>query len=64
MDEAFLVLRAHARNHNLTLRTVVEGVANRTLDLILKGATSAKSGPAREGRARLPVSRLEGLRYA
>jgi len=47
MDEAFLVLQAHARNHNHTLRTVAEGVANRTLDLIPKGATSAKPGPAR-----------------
>ena len=47
MDEAFLVLRAYARNHNLTLRAVAEGVAGRTLDLIPKAATSAKPSPAR-----------------
>jgi hypothetical protein len=64
LDEAFLVLQAHARNHNHTLRTVAEGVANRTLDLIPEGATSAKPGPARQGQARLPVRRLEGLPLA
>jgi GAF domain-containing protein len=46
MDEAFLVLRAHARNNNLTLRTVAEGVTNRTLDLIPTVAPAAKPGPA------------------
>lgn len=47
MDEAFLVLRGHARNHNLTLRAVAEGVTNRSFDLTPKAATSAKPGPAR-----------------
>lgn len=46
MDEAFVVLRAYARNHNLTLRVVAEGVANRTLDLVQKTASSPKPGPA------------------
>ncbi len=41
MDEAFVVLRAHARNHNLTLRAVAEGVANRTLDVVPTVATAA-----------------------
>jgi GAF domain-containing protein len=47
MEDAFALLRAHARNHNLTLRVVAEGVANRTLDLIPKVASAAKPGPAR-----------------
>jgi len=46
MDAAFLVLRAHARNNNLTLRSVAEGVANRSLDLTPRTATSAKPGPS------------------
>ncbi|MHC5798016.1 GAF and ANTAR domain-containing protein [Lacisediminihabitans sp. FW035] len=45
MEEAFLLLRAHARNNNLTLRTVAEGVANRSLDLIAKSTSGAKPGP-------------------
>ncbi|MES2093286.1 MAG: GAF and ANTAR domain-containing protein [Actinomycetota bacterium] len=39
MDEAFLVLRSYARNHNLTLRVVAEGVATRTLDVVPTEAT-------------------------
>ncbi|HWH98450.1 MAG TPA: GAF and ANTAR domain-containing protein [Pseudolysinimonas sp.] len=33
VDEAFARLRSHARNNNLTLRAVAEGVTARTLDL-------------------------------
>lgn len=33
MDAAFVVLRAHARSNNLTLRVVAEGVANRTITI-------------------------------
>ncbi len=47
MDDAFVLLRAHARKNNLTLRGVAEGVANRTLDLIPKTASAAKPGSAR-----------------
>jgi GAF domain-containing protein len=45
MEEAFIVLRAHARNNNLTLRTVAEAVASRTLDLIPQEATTVEHGP-------------------
>jgi GAF domain-containing protein len=31
MDEAFAVLRAHARSNNLTIRAVSEGISNRTI---------------------------------
>lgn len=34
MDEAFRALRTYARNHNLSLRLVAEGVTNRTLDVL------------------------------
>lgn len=47
MEDAFVLLRAHARNNNLSLRVVAEGVANRTLDLIPKLAAAAKPGPVR-----------------
>ncbi|QNE48181.1 GAF and ANTAR domain-containing protein [Glaciihabitans sp. INWT7] len=47
MEDAFVLLRAHARNNNLSLRVVAEGVANRTLDLIPKLANAAKPGAAR-----------------
>jgi transcriptional regulator with GAF, ATPase, and Fis domain len=33
MDQAFAALRNHARNHNLTLRTVAQGVTNRTIHI-------------------------------
>jgi GAF domain-containing protein len=33
MDEAFAVLRAHARSNNLTIRGVSEGISNRTLPI-------------------------------
>jgi GAF domain-containing protein len=33
VDEAFTRLRAYARNHNVTLRAVAEGVTARTLDV-------------------------------
>lgn len=32
MDEAFVALRNYARSHNVSLRTVAEGVASRSLD--------------------------------
>lgn len=47
MEDAFLLLRAHARNNNLSLRVVAEGVANRTLDLIPKLAGAAQPGAVR-----------------
>jgi AmiR/NasT family two-component response regulator len=47
MDDAFVLLRAHARRNNLTLRGVAEGVANRTLDLIPKTASSAEPDTTR-----------------
>lgn len=34
MDEAFALLRNHARNNNLSLRFVAEGVVGRTLDVV------------------------------
>jgi GAF domain-containing protein len=46
MDEAFSVLRVHARENNLTLRGVAEGVVNRTLDLTPKTASAVKPSPA------------------
>lgn len=46
MDEAFAVLRDHARRNNLTLRSVAEGVAARTVDPF------PESGPGSRGRAR------------
>ena len=47
MDDAFVLLRAHARRNNLTLRGVAEGVANRTLDLIPQTANSAEPDTTR-----------------
>jgi GAF domain-containing protein len=44
MDEAFRALRGYARDHNLSLRLVAEGVTNRTLD-ILAPASNAASDP-------------------
>ena len=32
MDEAFTLLRAYARNNNLTIRSVAEQISNRTID--------------------------------
>ena len=46
MDEAFAVLRDHARRNNLTLRSVAEGVAARPVDPF------PESGPGSRGRAR------------
>lgn len=37
VDEAFSILRGHARRHNLSLRTVAAGVTARTLDLLSDG---------------------------
>jgi len=34
MEEAFRVMRAYARNNNLSLRLVAEGVTNRSLDIL------------------------------
>ena len=34
VDEAFRALRAYARDHNLVLRTVAEGVVNRRIDVL------------------------------
>jgi len=34
VDEAFVALRNHARRNNLSLRTVAEGVTNRTIDVL------------------------------
>ncbi|MEO7006264.1 MAG: GAF and ANTAR domain-containing protein [Terrimesophilobacter sp.] len=33
MDEAFTALRSYARSHNLSLRTVAEGITSRSLDV-------------------------------
>lgn len=38
VDEAFEALRSYARRNNLPLRTVAEGVANRTLDVLFPSA--------------------------
>lgn len=42
MDEAFALLRDHARNNNLSLRSVAEGVVGRTLDV---GSTASAATP-------------------
>ncbi|MHB1235644.1 MAG: ANTAR domain-containing protein, partial [Microbacteriaceae bacterium] len=34
MGEAFAALRAYARNHNLSLRSVAEGVTDRSIDIL------------------------------
>lgn len=39
-DEAFAVLRTYARNSNLTLSLVCEGVLDRSLDITVAGATA------------------------
>jgi GAF domain-containing protein len=39
MNESFAALRAYARNHNLTLATVAEGVIGRTIDVRSPTAT-------------------------
>jgi GAF domain-containing protein len=40
MGEAFAVLRAYARNNNLSLRSVAEGVTSRSLDILSAPRTS------------------------
>jgi GAF domain-containing protein len=47
MDDAFSVLRLHARENNLTLREVAGGVVNRIFNLAPKTASAAKPGPGR-----------------
>lgn len=44
MDEAFSLLRDYARNQNLTLRSVAEGVVGRTLDVRTDAAASKTAG--------------------
>jgi GAF domain-containing protein len=39
-DKAFAVLRTYARNNNLTLSLVCEGVLDRSLDITVAGATA------------------------
>jgi GAF domain-containing protein len=46
MDEAFRSLRTYARDHNLSLQAVAEGVTKRTIDVL-----APKSTPATESRA-------------
>ncbi|MEO8529433.1 MAG: ANTAR domain-containing protein, partial [Pseudolysinimonas sp.] len=41
VEAAFTLLRTYARDHNLTLRSVAEGVTARTLDVL---STSTSSG--------------------
>lgn len=41
MDEAFTALRAYARNSNLNLRLVAEGVTNRSLDILTTSPSAA-----------------------
>jgi hypothetical protein len=38
VDEAFEALRTYARRNNLPLRVVAEGVASRTLDVLVPNA--------------------------
>jgi len=33
MDAAFAVLRTHARNNNVTIRSVADAISSRTLDV-------------------------------
>jgi GAF domain-containing protein len=42
VDQAFSALRDYARNHNLSLRDVAEGVTNRTLDIIAEDTTKTR----------------------
>lgn len=44
MDDAFSLLRAYARNQNLTLRSVAEGVVGRTLDVRSDAGASETAG--------------------
>jgi len=48
VDEAFEALRTYARRHNLPLRTVAQGVTDRTLDVMVQGsfAPRHKSTPS------------------
>jgi GAF domain-containing protein len=47
MDEAFGWLRSYARNHNLTLHAVSQGITERTLDVRrLQESASAQRSPA------------------
>lgn len=44
MDEAFRRLRTYAREHNLSLQSVAEGVTNRTIDVLApKGSSTTES---------------------
>ncbi|HEY5222416.1 MAG TPA: GAF and ANTAR domain-containing protein [Microbacteriaceae bacterium] len=46
MGEAFAALRAYARNNNLSLRSVAEGVTGRTLDILGAPSTVAPKSMA------------------
>jgi len=59
MDDAFSALRVHARENNLTLRGVADGVVNRTLDLTPKTASAAKPGPAHRPKLAESRSRIK-----
>jgi GAF domain-containing protein len=43
VDEAFTALRGYARNHNLTLRVVAEGVTRRTIDVLESTGVPSRS---------------------
>lgn len=46
MDNAFQVLRKHARDHNLRLHDVARGIVERTVDVAAVLATHRKSSPS------------------
>ena len=56
MDEAFVALRRYARDRNLTLRVVAEGVTNRTIDVL--EPTGVPSRSTRQARPDDPERRF------